>query len=221
MPICTQCGEEIAFRYVNGRPTPIHVHGGWCRGSGGGSGLSSPLAGSFRTVASYINPNAYCPICGQSVYFYQSPYGGRVFFDDVGWPWPKHPCTDRKAAQTRPVHKTKIATIRGISLRNESGQQLDVYALAKMARNGEGWDLKFARTRDHRVFRGYLSDKQMKSEKLVEDDFRHAPSFVATPPVPGLPTRKVEFICERRKGIATIDLPKTSPSSSQSPLPAP
>lgn len=43
---------------------------------------------------SYINPNAICPVCGASVYFYQSPEGGRVFFDDLGPPWPKHPCTD-------------------------------------------------------------------------------------------------------------------------------
>lgn len=43
---------------------------------------------------SYLNPNAFCPVCGASVYFYQSPYGGRVFFDDLGPPWPKHPCTD-------------------------------------------------------------------------------------------------------------------------------
>jgi hypothetical protein len=28
------------------------------------------------------------------VFFYQSPYGGRVFFDELGPPWPKHPCTD-------------------------------------------------------------------------------------------------------------------------------
>jgi hypothetical protein len=42
---------------------------------------------------SYTNPNAKCPVCGALVYFYQSPSGGRVFFDDLGPPWPKHPCT--------------------------------------------------------------------------------------------------------------------------------
>jgi len=43
---------------------------------------------------SYVNPNARCPVCGAQVFFYQSPYGGRVYFDELGWPWPKHPCTD-------------------------------------------------------------------------------------------------------------------------------
>lgn len=28
------------------------------------------------------------------MFFYQSPFGGKVFFDELGPPWPKHPCTD-------------------------------------------------------------------------------------------------------------------------------
>ncbi len=41
----------------------------------------------------FVNPNASCPKCGNSVFFYQSRNGGRVFFDELGPPWPKHPCT--------------------------------------------------------------------------------------------------------------------------------
>ncbi|MCD6050475.1 MAG: hypothetical protein K0Q55_1878 [Verrucomicrobia bacterium] len=69
-------------------------------GSGGGySTFRSTSEGEvfefpFITYPSYVNPNAQCPVCGASVYFYQSPYGGRVFFDELGPPWPKHPCTD-------------------------------------------------------------------------------------------------------------------------------
>ncbi|VVN14961.1 hypothetical protein PS647_04049 [Pseudomonas fluorescens] len=48
----------------------------------------------------YTTPNAKCPVCGESVFFYQSPYGGRVFFDELGPPWPKHPCTDNYFAPT-------------------------------------------------------------------------------------------------------------------------
>ena len=43
----------------------------------------------------YVNENAKCPECGQSVFFYQSSSGGRVFFDELGPPWPKHSCTDK------------------------------------------------------------------------------------------------------------------------------
>jgi hypothetical protein len=61
---------------------------GWSRDSDG-------------TVASYVNPNARCPVCGCSVYFYRSPYNGRVYFDDLGWPWPKHGCTDNRQEPRR------------------------------------------------------------------------------------------------------------------------
>lgn len=47
-----------------------------------------------RGFDSYTDPNARCPVCGDSVFFYQAPSGGRVFFDELGPPWPKHPCTD-------------------------------------------------------------------------------------------------------------------------------
>lgn len=38
--------------------------------------------------------NANCPACGAAVYFYEASDGGRAFFDEIGPPWPKHPCTD-------------------------------------------------------------------------------------------------------------------------------
>lgn len=48
---------------------------------------------------SLLVPNAHCPVCGDEVFFYRSPYGGAVYFDDVPWPWPKHPCTDRSSSR--------------------------------------------------------------------------------------------------------------------------
>jgi hypothetical protein len=43
-------------------------------------------------TARIVNPNAACPVCGQPVFFYQNEHGSRVFFDELGPPWPKHPC---------------------------------------------------------------------------------------------------------------------------------
>lgn len=67
----------------------------------GRKGIFSELIQSnviFRTyrdlLFGFTNPNANCPVCGAKVYFYSSPFGGRVFFDELGPPWPKHPCTD-------------------------------------------------------------------------------------------------------------------------------
>jgi hypothetical protein len=59
-----------------------------------GSGYSLLDGTSVHDFPSYTDPNAKCPGCGERVYFYQSPDGGRVFFDELGWPWPKHVCTD-------------------------------------------------------------------------------------------------------------------------------
>lgn len=50
-----------------------------------------------RAYESFVHPNAICPVCGSSVFFYQSPHGGRVFFDELGPPWPKHPCTNNQS----------------------------------------------------------------------------------------------------------------------------
>ena len=53
---------------------------------------------AVRTVsACYVNPNARCPVCGASVFFYANRHGSRVYFDELGHPWTKHPCTDNPA----------------------------------------------------------------------------------------------------------------------------
>ena len=46
--------------------------------------------------ANFTIPNAACPVCGARVFFYQNEHGSRVFFDSLGPPWPKHPCTDQE-----------------------------------------------------------------------------------------------------------------------------
>jgi len=43
---------------------------------------------------SFTVPNARCPVCSENVFFYQNHHGSRVYFDQLGPPWPKHPCTD-------------------------------------------------------------------------------------------------------------------------------
>lgn len=55
------------------------------------------IAPILNSHESYVNPNACCPVCGAAVFFYLAPNGGRVFFDELGPPWPKHPCTDQSS----------------------------------------------------------------------------------------------------------------------------
>jgi len=88
---------------INGQRQPIHLHGGWnCWDHSDGSSpdrslnLSRPrLHSSYKIGTTYVNPNAHCPVCGAGVFFYRSPDEGRVFFDELGPPWPKHACTDQ------------------------------------------------------------------------------------------------------------------------------
>jgi hypothetical protein len=41
-----------------------------------------------------VIPNARCPVCQAFVFYYSNDFGSRVFFDQLGPPWPKHGCTD-------------------------------------------------------------------------------------------------------------------------------
>lgn len=68
---------------------------------------------SFTSYSSFTIPNASCPVCGSSVYFYQSPSGGRVFFDELGPPWPKHPCTDNPSGNVRLLNVDRVLATSG------------------------------------------------------------------------------------------------------------
>lgn len=73
---------------------------GWCVGGGGTSAPPPPISPRILAAA-MTTPNARCPVCGASVFFYQNSVGSRVFFDSLGPPWPKHPCTDHDTSQAR------------------------------------------------------------------------------------------------------------------------
>lgn len=51
------------------------------------------LCADASYTARLVQPNANCPVCNEPVFFYQNEFGSRVYFDELGPPWPKHPCT--------------------------------------------------------------------------------------------------------------------------------
>jgi hypothetical protein len=117
------------------------------------SGFTARSASDFLTrnrasrgrAACLLVPNARCPVCNVPVFFYANEYGSRVYFDDVGHPWPKHPCTDNP--QYREVKNTaKYDTI----IRRPKGVMLELLEAAKVAGIGDkgdatsenaGWEL--------------------------------------------------------------------------------
>ena len=86
---CGWGGDGHLGRHTGGSTT------GFVTGSSRAYSWVPPISQSWD---SYVVPNAACPVCGKAVFFYHSPYGGRVFFDELGPPWPKHRCTDRTSA---------------------------------------------------------------------------------------------------------------------------
>jgi hypothetical protein len=134
------------------------ISGGWAKDNGG-------------TVASYVNPNAHCPVCGEPVYFYRSPYDGRVFFDELGWPWPKHGCTDNSRAPRR----TTRDSVAGHTLKVEPRWRK------------EGWEpllsSKIYSTKNQVLvtgdFGGEFLELQLPSGELID---RESPIFIRNSP---------------------------------------
>jgi hypothetical protein len=100
---CT-CGWCVNFGRRYGSFTVLH---------GIDAGRASTILREFGAdrsrAACFVDHNARCPVCNERVFYYQNAHGSRVFFDELGPPWTKHPCTDNG----RPTAGT-----RGLSLRS-------------------------------------------------------------------------------------------------------
>lgn len=58
------------------------------------AGVGFEFTRVLKSYESFVYPNARCPVCQQKVYFYRSPHNGRVYFEELGPPWTKHPCME-------------------------------------------------------------------------------------------------------------------------------
>lgn len=72
--------------------------------------IQRPFRADSPNSGSLLCPNASCPICGASVWYFETKNGGKVFFD-TAWPdWDKHPCTisdpPPRARDPNPVSNT-------------------------------------------------------------------------------------------------------------------
>jgi hypothetical protein len=60
---------------------------GWLPRTGPRPRRQGEQKGTFSHISSgFVNPNSICPVCGDPVYYYESPYGGKVYFDELGPP---------------------------------------------------------------------------------------------------------------------------------------
>lgn len=180
-----------------------------CDFRGGHGNLSVPSAKPtnqkpFTSLQSYVNPNAHCPVCGDPVYFYQSPTGGRIFFDDLGWPWPKHGCTDNPLAQKAKLTRLTPKVNRPFACRR--GETLSLYQIATLSQADDVVHIKFASIRNRLiVINCYIETENLAGQEILIDDLKMAPSFV-------IRTyddyRLVEFISHRKKCVVDMKMPR-------------
>jgi hypothetical protein len=123
--------------------------------------------------ACFIQPNASCPVCDAKVYYYQNQFGSRVFFDEIGWPWPKHPCTDNSGSNYRFSVKSLSVRTRGATLELLSAAQgigFDPSAKFRLSFGESPWDLLSAEKTIRRGFDNYIQAKSI-SPSLNEPVF--------------------------------------------------
>jgi hypothetical protein len=147
-------------------------------------------------------------VCGDRVFFYQSPNGGRVFFDHLGWPWPKHPCTDNPVSQSATVRS--VAPSLHTSFRNRDGEPLDLYELSSLTETKNIVQMRFSRIGENRSFRASVSIGELRTWQVTVADIRAAPSFVVRS---NGEFRILEFISGRKQVIDRIVVRKPKPSA--------
>ncbi|MES0000908.1 hypothetical protein NKJ90_19220 [Mesorhizobium sp. M0051] len=133
--------------------------------------------------ACYVNPNARCPVCGDAVFFYANQHGSRVYFDELGQPWTKHPCTDN------PRHRMSAGTgLEAPPVRRPRGLAQELVAAARTAAlfgqaggDGAGWRLLIVITRDIRGERHVVV-----AESLDSAPVRVTFSYLAVAPLIGV-----------------------------------
>lgn len=79
------------------------------------------IGNSFQ-LSQYISLDARCPVCKNRVVYYQNSNGSRVFFNQAGWPWEKHECTNIMPSNTLEVQRISMA---GQTIRFSSGKVLE------------------------------------------------------------------------------------------------
>jgi len=203
MPTCDYCGDEIEFRYLDGRPTPIHVNGGWCTGYA--PKKTRVPKGWFRSEESFTDPNAICPVCGATVFYYQNASGSRVFFDALGWPWPKHPCTDNPSSQVGKIKRPKeIKRAKTPSKANHA----NLYDLVESEERAGQLHLKFQNIANPSMtYRLQLAKAELEAQGWTESDMHDAPSFM----IRRFPTELViEFISVRKSAIGRLVVPRVA-----------
>lgn len=105
---------ETIFRYINGVLRPIKVNK-VTESPQSVVTVHSPYqvpkhqlsAKHYQAPKAFTIPNVTCQRCGAKVFYYEHPNGARVLFDQLGPPWPKHPCYEASQAKQEKAASAK------------------------------------------------------------------------------------------------------------------
>lgn len=119
-----------------------------------------------------MNPNAKCPVCGEPVYYYESPNGGQVYFDELGSPWPKHPCTKALSANINSLDELVKFTEADLSPTAAMlwAAELIKYAMADFRKPYPVWP-----SEDLAAARSEVLDWMFRSHSANKNEHHHLP----------------------------------------------
>lgn len=95
-------------------------------------------------------PNARCPRCGQPVWFFRNPNGGCAYFEELGVPWPKHPCMDTRSINDRTAVWQARALYREEYELNERDVELEEVQ-ASFQQSQEAWEELLERSSERAI----------------------------------------------------------------------
>ncbi|WP_188527423.1 hypothetical protein [Sinisalibacter lacisalsi] len=82
-----------------------HNHPTDCSCGFGGDTGNTPGASNYWSLGDVALPQTdlrqvtfqtTCPLCGGACYYYENEFGSKVWFDELGIPWTKHPCFENE-----------------------------------------------------------------------------------------------------------------------------
>ena len=124
---------------------------------------------SSRTSC-FVDPNATCPVCGKGVFFYANAAGGRVFFDELGPPWPKHPCTDTGSVSMTSAKNYIRPKTTGLQI-----ELLEAWSISSQKTNGvyskNNWRLAIALSVNRTGFENAVSFQFIGGRETLASDF--------------------------------------------------
>lgn len=105
MAYCKFCGDTGKWKTLSGGKKYFFHKNRDCEDY-----IGSKLTSKYRqlTVRSFTKPTI-CEICRGECFYYENEYGSKVFFDELGPPWPVHDCIKRQQKRSKPPWQWELA----------------------------------------------------------------------------------------------------------------